>query len=269
MRVGLCGLGSIGRRHLGNLLALGAEVVAFDISPESVKAAQAEHPHARYVDALPFAGLDALVIATPIGNHLRWVEEAVARKLPFFVEKSIGALDQLPRWREIAAMDLPVNQVGYNLRFHPKLASLRAHVEGATAGQFFLDCDMSKWPGGSYGPMLLECSHEIDLALYCGAPDTIDQSESVDMEASFWLGPWYVVISGDVLQYHRQWTLTRKGAEASAFFYSPADLGVEMYHAEMAHFLECVREQKPTICPLADGLRVLEVCRQVEEMAGL
>jgi predicted dehydrogenase len=173
VRIGLVGLGSIGRRHLGNLLALACDVVAFDVSVDARQRAWTDYTHVQYVGALPFAGLDALVIATPIGNHLRWVEEAIARRIPFFVEKALGTLDQLPRWREIAALELPINQVGYNLRFHPKLQTLRAHVDGAEAGQFFLDCDMRQWPG-VYGPMVLECSHEIDLALYCGAAATVD-----------------------------------------------------------------------------------------------
>jgi predicted dehydrogenase len=68
--------------------------------------------------------------------------------------------------------------------------------------------------------------------------------------------------------YHREWILTRRGLGAKVFFESPEELGVEMYYAEMAHFLDCVREQKPTICPLADGLKVLEVCAQIEQVAA-
>jgi predicted dehydrogenase len=37
---------------------------------------------------------------------------------------------------------------------------------------------------------------------------------------------------------------------------------------EMRHFLDCVRSNTPTICPLSEGLKVLEVCAQVQEMAN-
>lgn len=264
MKVGLVGLGSIGRRHLGNLLDLGCDVVAFDVSTEARSKAEASYPNARYVDSLPFAGLDAIVIATPIGNHLRWVEEAVARKLPFFVEKALGTLDQLPRWREIAAMELPVNQVGYNLRFQPKAERFKSWRD-AIGGTFTLRCDMASWPGQSYGSPLLECSHEIDLALWCGAPPVVTYAK----DGSVVLGEsWWVSITTDAPGYWRDWSITNGVMGYQWAFDSPEDIGETMYHFEMAHFLECVREQKPTICPLSDGLKVLEVCAQIEQVAA-
>lgn len=266
MRVGLVGLGSIGRRHLANLLALGCEVVAMDVSEEARARAHAEFPHVAIFDALPMRYLEAIVIATPIPNHLQWVEDAIRRKLPFFVEKAIGTIEQLPRWRELAALDLPINQVGYNLRWHRQLTQARILVNKPTHGQFFLDCDATAWPGQCYGSLLLECSHEIDLALYCGAGEL----DSVDVDEHFadlWFGPnWCVRIRDDMPTYHRQWTVQQLGTEASVFFYAPEDLGTEMYVWEMKDFLDCVREKYHSACPLADGLKVLEVCAQVEQM---
>jgi predicted dehydrogenase len=268
MRVGLVGLGSIGRRHLANLIALGADVTAMDVSAEAVANARQAHPHARYGDSLSFSGLDALVIASPWDTHLAWVEEAVARRLPFLVEKPLGTIEQLPRWRELAGLDLPVNLVGYQLRFHPAFQALRAFLPQPTAGQFFLECDMRTWPGRAYGPLLLEASHEIDLALACGAPTTVDVGGIEEQEITAWLGPWLVSIKGDAERYHRQWTLTRRGCESSLFFFAPEQLGTHMYHLEVAHFLACVQDERPTVCPLAEGLKTLEVCRQIQELAA-
>lgn len=256
MKVGLVGLGSIGRRHLGNLIDLGADVVAFDVSPEARQKAQDAYPHARYVEALPFAGLDALVIATPIENHLPWVEEAVARKLPFFVEKAIGTIEQLPRWREIAAMDLPVNQVGYNLRFHPFAALMHASQPVS------MTLSLS-WDGGAYQHKIEESSHEIDLAMWCGAPPVL--------EPYGWLGEnCLLCISHSAAGFYwREWrSQSRDGAEMHILFRTPSALGVEMYREEMSHFVSCVRVKRPTLCPLSDGLRVLEVCAQIEAANG-
>src|SRR5438128_3037079 len=97
MRVGVVGLGSIGRRHLSNLLALGCEVRAMDVSENARATAAAAYPAAKIADVMQFDGLDAIVIATPIDHHLAWVEDAIRRRLPFFVEKSIGTIEQLPR----------------------------------------------------------------------------------------------------------------------------------------------------------------------------
>jgi predicted dehydrogenase len=187
----------------------------------------------------------AMVIASPWDTHIKWVEVAVERQLPFFVEKPLGSLEQLPRWREIAAMDLPVNQVGYNLRFHPRYLAMRQMVPKPTGGAFCCDFDMSRWPGKAYGPPELEASHELDLALDCGLT-----SDSVTLN------------SGEE-NYYRGWLVHDDTALAECWFQSAEELGDQMYLDEMAHFLECVREQKPTRVPLSDGLRVLEAiaCR--------
>jgi predicted dehydrogenase len=267
MRVGLVGLGSIGRRHLGNLLALGADVVAMDVSPEAIEKARSAYPHAHYGDSLPFAGLDALVIATPLDSHLPLVEEAVARRLPFFVEKPLGTLEQLPRWRKIAALDLPVNQVGYNLRFHAAALALKVDHPSPSVGYFNCCSDMRHWPGRGYGSALLEMSHEIDLAMWFGAP-TDDVTGWVNgNEAEVEFGPytdrWRVYLNGTATSYSRWWYVD--GEDES--FDAASELGTAMYYAEMAHFLKRVRSGGPTRCPLADGLRVLEVCRQIEQVA--
>lgn len=270
MKVGLVGLGSIGRRHLGNLLDLGCDVVAFDVSADARAKAEASYPHARYVDSLLFAGLDALVIATPIGNHLRWVEEAVARKIPFFVEKALGTLEQLPRWREIAAMDLPVNQVGYNLRFNANAVAMKAGRERAEVGIFHCGCDMGTWPGRGYGAPLLEMSHEIDLALWFGAPPSNVGGWAEGSEAEITFGPyvdrWRVYLNGGASAYGRWWYVD--GVESA--FAAPGELGEAMYRGEIFAFLSSVTMHQPmsNAATLADGLKVLEVVAQLEQVAA-
>ncbi len=261
MRIGLIGLGSIGRRHLGNLLALGCEVVAMDVSADARAAAAAQFPHAKVVDALPFTGLDALVIATPAENHLFWVEEAIRRETPFFVEKPLGTLEQLPRWRELAAMQLPVNQVGYMLRFNE--AAIRLRDLHPHAGTFTVAWDATK-----YGHRLEESSHEIDLALWMGASV---ESVRVYSNHEFRLGAgWCIGIYDRASIYGRQWDVWARAppfsAHATVTVHQPDELGEGMYVDEMLHFVERAQFGDRTDCTLADGLRVLEVCQQVEQM---
>lgn len=270
MRVTVVGCGSIGRRHIGNLLALGCEVHAMDISESARAQTKALFPTAQVSDVARM-DVDALVICTPWDRHLEWVEDAIRRRLPFFVEKPLGSLEQLSRWREIAAMDLPVNQVGYQCRFHRAIQEMRSFVEPpTTGGGFYCDCDSRTWPGGSYGPPLLECSHELDLALWCGAPPYVDSVLFHDARnGNVWLGPderWLVSVHDRSDTYCRHWELRNSARDVSARWRAPEHLGEEMYRDELAHFLECVKTNTPTICPLADGLKVLEVCAQVEAM---
>lgn len=239
MRVGVVGAGSIGRRHIENLIGLGCTVAVCDVSAEARARVAGAYALASVGDALPFSGLDALVIATPYDQHLSWVEEAVRRRLPFFVEKPIGTAAQLPRWRELARMELPVHQVGYMLRFHRAVALLKQQVPNPVAGRVAL-----WWDGSKYADPWLESSHEIDLAWYlCGtAPVQFD-------------------IRTDSPEYRRHWVLDDAwGQRYAAGFSSPEELGMAMYEAEMAHFLACVQGQRETRCTLQDGLRALESC---------
>ncbi len=254
----------MGRRHIANLLALGCQVDVLDPVAAAMDRVRADHPTVREFDWT--APCDALLIATPHDAHLEYVRFAVARGLPFFVEKPLGTVAQLPAWRDLAVQALPVHQVGYNLRVHPQFIALRAFLPNPTSGQFFLDCDARAWPGQSYGSMILECSHEIDLALACGAPATVHSVEGDEHALNVWLGPWYVSLRDRIDQYHRQWSLLRRGAEASVFFRAPDDLGVQMYRDEIADFLACAQQGRPTACSLSDGVAVLDVCAQVEAM---
>jgi predicted dehydrogenase len=236
-RIAVIGAGSIGKRHLANLQSLGCEAVAFDLVPGG---------HVRPCWDLDAFHPDAVVIATPWDAHLAWVEWAVDAGIPFLVEKPLGSLDQLPRWRELAAMYLPVNQVGYQFRFHHRYRAMRQVVPRPTHGEFRCECHMASWPGGAYGPALLEASHEMDLALDCG------------------LDADHVYTNTAAPRYYRSWRIVDGVSDVASAFCSAEQVGTDMYRAEMAHFLECVREQKPTDVPLVDGLRVLETVAKME-----
>lgn len=232
MRVAVIGQGSIGRRHATNLEALGCEVGRFDWAEQAGVRPSLEWRPVEW---------DAVVIATPWDRHLKYALAAWYANSPMYVEKPLGSLEQLPRWRELVkASEGLTTQVGYQLRFHPRYRAMRQLIPNPTGGAFTCAFDMTTWPGKAYGPAELEASHELDLALDCG----LSANEAV-------------LFSGSD-EYCRGWCLHDDIASARATFVSAAELGDQMYVDAMAHFLECVREGKPTICPLSDGLRVLE-----------
>jgi predicted dehydrogenase len=273
MRVAVIGCGSIGRRHIRTLLAGGCDaILAFDVDQTALQRAKAEYPAVNISGAAVAVDegcVDALVIATPWHAHLEWVERAVGCGLAFFVEKPLGSLEQIPRWRQIAAMDLQVNQVGYQCRFHPKAQAMKSLFPAPVGGGARCLVNTRTWPGRQYGPFLLEASHDLDLALWLGAPA---QVQRIDRHASgsdiIALGrDWSVEMADGARDYYRAWFVNGDfDTGANVRFHSPDELGDQMYIDELAHFLDCVREHKPTICPLSDGLRVLEVCAQVEAM---
>jgi predicted dehydrogenase len=240
------GCGSIGQRHIANLQALGCEVQGFDAFVA---------PGVRPVQCLTMSHWDAVVIATPWFAHLSYVRAAADNGTAFYVEKPLGTREQLYNWRELAGDVLPINMAGYQCRFHPKAKAMKALVPSPVGGDFHCVVDMANWPGQSYGPLELEASHDLDLAFWMGAP--VNLAGQTD---------WRVSIENSPGNYCRSWSVFDDTSEARAVFDSPGELGDQMYVDAMAHFLECVREGKPTICPLADGLRVLEA---VEAMACL
>lgn len=273
MRVAVIGCGSIGRRHIGNLLALGCGVLAMDPNADAVASAT---EGAKRFWMGPQHGwtpedFDALVIAAPWDKHLDYVEAAVDCRKPFFVEKPLGSLDQLHRWREIAAMNLPVNQVGYQLRFQEKAKALKTLAPNPRVVDLVCWVDMSTWPGRSYGPFLLEASHEIDLAMWFGA--RCNRVEYLNGGHEYVLGDTDSMVKRVSLSnrpgYSRTWRVGSVGNAPSVHFRSPAELGDQMYHDEVAHFLARVRGERDLgdACDLPQALRVLEVCAQVEQMA--
>lgn len=269
MRVAVIGCGSIGRRHIGNLLALGcARVYGYDPSPEARALAQQAHPQAGVFGMLGGdETFDAWVIATPYDNHLYWVEEAVRRKIPFFCEKPLGSLDQLPRWRAIAALDLPVNQIGYQLRFHNDVSWLRQYATPEWTPLEHIALSV-KWDASKYQDWLLESSHEVDLLLhlqpdakFVAAERTGVQSVSIGFDCG------WVSLDGSG-RYHRDWRIVHGHRDMRVHYDDPSQLGDAMYLEEMRTFVELCTLPRPLMQTptLHDGLKVLELCAQVEAL---
>lgn len=270
MRVAIVGLGSAGERHVGNLLALGCEVYGWDPDQCRSRAVADKHPGLRGLYGLPFGeAWDACVIATPFDCHLGLAKEAISGGRNVFIEKPLGMAEDLSEWRwlEFIAEDRGiVTQVGYQCRFHHVTEAMRK-LAPAESGFFATACDMRTWPGKSYGPLLLEASHDLDLALHMGAPATVTEAVIDPHYVAIQLGPHWRVTLEDRADYRREWTIEQRGQSMSVTFDRQEALGDQMYLDEMAHFIECVREGRQTMCPLSEGVRVLEVAAQAEQMA--
>lgn len=230
MRVLVLGYGSVGKRHVHNLLALGQEVAVCDPG-----LAPAEWQKSGPVGAMLFtdraAALEqseAVVIAVPAALHVDLCWEAFEKGLPVFVEKPLATAIN-PTW-EISAgqWDGPwphmgqswpngerVVQVGYQLRAH---IAARAFQDGMrTVGapcsaRFFVGSDKQNWPGMSYADALLEYSHEIDAALWLfgsgrcvGAGRVRDTWELVVEHDNGCLTSLH--LSGDQHHYGRTWSV--------------------------------------------------------------
>jgi predicted dehydrogenase len=244
VRVGVIGCGSIGRRHIRNILSLGHEVIAHDWDSSLIL--RRDWPlNATFTKSFPDAlTVDALLICTPAATHAQVARRALGHSYcgPAFVEKPLAlSVDECAVFREWPS---PVTMVGYNLRFQPTARFFKS-VGGWTAGAFYCECD-----NGKYGNDIFELSHEIDLALWLGVKPM----------------PWG--LHGHAERYWRQWQVwNEQGTGLTADFHAPDALGEQMYVDELAHFLDCAQKNIPTITPFADGIRVVQVCEQALAMA--
>ena len=135
IRVGLAGLGSMGRNHLRVLSSIsGANLVAVaDPVVEAVAAATAGGKVRGFDDPLEMiasADLDAVVIAAPTTAHVDLAHVAIERGLAILVEKPLAAsvADARGIVDAAALAGIPV-QVGHVERFNPAVLELGRLLE--------------------------------------------------------------------------------------------------------------------------------------------
>lgn len=182
--VAVIGCGSIGTRHVSNLLDLGIDVVAFDTNPSRRKAVGDEFgiPVSNSLDHLWETNPDAAVVAVPNSLHIPIAREAADAGCHLFIEKPLShtleGVDEL-----IAVIDEGslITLVGCNMRFHPALGRIEDLIDEGTIGKVVA----ARIEGGSYlpqwhpdedyresysargelgGGVILDYIHEIDYA---------------------------------------------------------------------------------------------------------
>ncbi|HST55068.1 MAG TPA: Gfo/Idh/MocA family oxidoreductase [Solirubrobacteraceae bacterium] len=133
MRAGVAGLGSMGRRRVRDMLALGHQVFGYDVRPDRSAAAEREFgiSTASSSDELLGGGaegaIDALIISTPPDCHVEYYERALRAGLPFFSEASI--LTPTSEWFEArAAGPLMLGCPSATMRFDPLVMLLRERI---------------------------------------------------------------------------------------------------------------------------------------------
>ncbi len=131
MRFGVIGLGSMGKRRVRDLRALGHEVIGFDLREDRMRQSE-ELYGVRTVpsyDALVAADVQALSISTPPDQHVEYYERAFASKLPFFCEANV--LTPRPEWfaEHEAASGVRTYPSG-TFRFHGLFSLLKEHLDG-------------------------------------------------------------------------------------------------------------------------------------------
>lgn len=182
MKFLVVGCGSIGRRHLRNLLTLRVgELLACEPEPSRAKQFQDEFGilvFSSLEEALQ-TGPDAALICTPPALHLDIARAAAEAGCHLFIEKPLAhTLEGLEELLCVTEDCNLVTLVGYNWRFHPSLRKIKELIDRQAVGDIFcarLNCGqyLPEWhPWEDYrrgysakrslgGGVLLD-SHELD-----------------------------------------------------------------------------------------------------------
>jgi predicted dehydrogenase len=190
LRIAVIGLGSIGRRHLGNFRTAGAQdLVAYDAALAAREAAQKDFPFARVATSLEAAldGAQGVAICTPPDSHLAIGQQAAARGAHLMVEKPFAdhAAGVEPLLRLCDEKKLAV-LTAYNWRYWPPMLLVEQMLRDGRIGALraarteYAYHLSTRYPGKDYrqfymadakqgGGCLLDESHAIDYMRWlCG-----------------------------------------------------------------------------------------------------
>jgi predicted dehydrogenase len=186
-RVLVCGAGSIGRRHIANLLQLGAEVSVWRARSELLNDITRDFSVKIFIDLSDaIAAVDGVVVATATDQHVAIASEALKAGRALFIEKPISH-----DWTGISDLrrlaDGKVVEVGFQFRAHPNLIALALQLrksadEKQLTYRLAMGHRLDAWrPDQDYqqgysansargGGALFDLIHQIDLALWLFGP---------------------------------------------------------------------------------------------------
>jgi predicted dehydrogenase len=134
----IAGLGSIGRRHLKNLVALGEEDIVLyrtgksTLPDEELKGFLTEYS---LDDALGHEP-DAVIISNPTALHLDVAIPAAQKGCHLLIEKPIShSMDRINMLVEITENIGIQILVGFQFRFHPTLQMVREYIDDSRLGR--------------------------------------------------------------------------------------------------------------------------------------
>lgn len=283
MKIGVIGLGSIGMRHAKNLQAMGHIVQGYDPIPER---------RSLFPGAL---GEDAYVIASPTKDHHSHLANCYIKwNKPVFIEKPLSDHGVGP------SLASSVKMVGYNLRFHGCVKKAREWLPkiGRPLWAQFTCAQYNEKPAYKRDGVILNWSHEIDLALHLLGPAHLETSSTrvVDgcddmttilmshengcrstIHLDYVTKPEqrYFMIQGEKGKINAVLTtrnifLSTEDKTYSDWMRCPGSYDTD-YEDEMKAFVQVAQGLvvKDDYCTGEQALKVLEICLQVREQAGL
>lgn len=320
MRIAVLGCGSIGKRHLRNLLGAGKhELIPFD--PNADARAHVE----KVLNLKAYSTLDgvwqmrpqAALVCAPPHLHLELALQAAQQGAHLFIEKPLAdRLDGIQKLTELLRRGALISMVGCNMRFHPGPEKVKALLEQSAVGAILAariqtGSYLPDWrPSTDYrktytasreqgGGAILDCIHELDLALWYFGPASVVgaltlPAEKLGIEVEGLAEMLLRHSSGAVSSVHLNfmqrdyrrlcqiigetgtiywdfespWIEIRSGSGTEGRIELDANWNVnQMYVDEICHFVQCIERNEPTSCPLEQGVASLKIALHARELA--
>ncbi|MBU0766658.1 Gfo/Idh/MocA family oxidoreductase [Patescibacteria group bacterium] len=308
------GAGSIGKRHLKNLNNLGIKQLSVcDPNEANLKSAVEKLDCKSYADleaALKEQKPDIVFICSPTKFHITQALNAAKANMNLFIEKPLSInkehikeLTQEVEERGLTCM------VGCNMRFHHGPATVKRLLNEGRIGSvkqayIYTGSYLPDWkPQQDYrqsysadpeqGGAILDCIHEIDLALWYLGPATLVSTTSkpatdIDLpsvEGTADLVLWHgsgsesnVHLSFTEHEYKRYcifngtdgsitWDINKKKVDVQDVkgtlvdsYPEPEGYDInQMYIDEVNHFLSCIADRRSPQCNLMEATQALDI----------
>jgi len=183
LRVGLVGLGVMGRNHARVLGILGGVefVGVYDPAPNVPETVEGR-PVVRDLDELIALGIDYAVVAAPTTYHLDIGQRLADAGIHALIEKPVASTaDDARTLRDLFAAKGLVGGVGHIERYNPALQAARKRMEDGLVGEIFQIATRRQgpFPGriADVGVIKDLASHDIDLTAW------VAQQEFVSVNA--------------------------------------------------------------------------------------
>lgn len=141
MKFLIAGLGSIGRRHLRNLVALGQQDILLYRTHRSTMPDEelAAFPVETDLDAALAHKPDAVIVSNPTALHLDIALPAARAGCHLFLEKPVAASidERVKTLQEVAGQAGIQVLVGFQFRFHPVLNQVKALLASTSLGRVY------------------------------------------------------------------------------------------------------------------------------------
>ena len=191
MKVLVIGTGSIGRRHIHNLLGICRDAKVAILRQDNREDEFSQKINAAIVSDIHSGlewGPDFVIIASPSSTHADYLQHILAKNCPVYVEKPVVTSDgQFEQISRVASNYSAPSLVGCNLRYLPSIRLVKLILEqgdlgnvvraNLVAGQWLPDWRPDRDYRSCYsadstmgGGVLFDLIHEIDLAQWFFGP---------------------------------------------------------------------------------------------------